>query len=43
MINRDLLFIWDKNKIRYYELDQDFDEKNMKYVRLEIDSNNKVS
>ena len=43
MINKDRLFVWDKSKIRYYELDQDFDEKNMKYVRLEIDSNSKVS
>lgn len=28
VINRDYLFVWDKNKIMFYELDKDFEDQN---------------
>ena len=32
MINTGYLFVWNKDKIKYYELDKEFDESNLKYI-----------
>ena len=39
-MNTGYLFIWNKNKLKFFELDQEFTESNTKYACFEIDPTN---
>lgn len=43
MMNMNYLFIWNKHKIKYYDLDKDFTDKNKYMIDFEIKKENETS